>query len=143
MKFDTRGLTRSISDLLRLTGVIVFGAWNEKYKQPKFLENAAQEDLYQKFLRMVDHGKINEAENELIDYIEQNVLYGEDGRKEWDGQDLSVLEMALCVYGYMNDKEDDFLCENDYSREEIQDGIEGILSMYGIAIPGCHSHFEG
>ena len=136
MKLDKKGLTRSISDLLRLAGVIVFGAWNEKYKQPKFLENAAQEDLYQKFLRMVDHGKINEAENELIDYIEQNVLCGEEEQKGGDGRDLSVLEMALCVYGYMNDKEDGFLWENDFSREEIQDGIEGALSMYGISLPG-------
>lgn len=138
MKLDEKGLTRSISDLLRLAGVIVFGAWNEKYKQPKFIENAAQEDLYQKFLRMVDHGKINEAENELIDYIEQNVLSGEEQQEGRGGRDLSVLEMALCVYGYMNDKEDVFLSENDFSREEIQDGIEGVLSMYGIAIPGIN-----
>lgn len=142
MKYDAKGLTRSISDLLRLTGVIVFGGWNERYKQPKFIENAALEDLYQKLLRMVDHGKLNEAENELIDYIEQIMTYGEERENGKDRQDMSVLEMALCVYGYMNDKEDAFLCENGYSREEIQDGIEGVLSMYGISIPGYHSRLR-
>ena len=135
MNYYTRGLKHSISDLLRLAGMIVFGGWDEKYKQPKFIENSAQENMYQNFLRMVDNGKINEAENELIDYIEQNVLYRTTGENGGNKDDLQVLEMALCVYGYMNDKDDSFLHEYDYSREEIRDGIDGIFAIFGINVP--------
>ena len=70
MTYENSGSKNEIAGLLKLTGVLVFGMWNDKYKQPRFIENAAQEELYQKFLRLIDRGKINEAENEMLAYIE-------------------------------------------------------------------------
>lgn len=129
MKYENNGLTRTIRDTLRLTGIILYGAWNEKYKQPKFLKNGAQEDRYQSLLKMIDEGRINEAENQLMEYCmpyEDIVLDTQDENRREN------LEMALSVYGYMNDKDDNFLEKHDYERPEIQDGIETILVLFGV-----------
>ena len=66
---------------------------------------------------MIDAGEINEAENELMDVI--------------DYDDKSDLEMALAVYDYMNDKEDEFLEDNQFTREEIEEGVKNVLVGYG------------
>lgn len=131
MFYDNSGMTRAICDVLRMTGIILFGAWNEKYKQPKFLENAAQEDLYQKLLRMVDEGKLNEAEDELLECIDRHRVM-EVPVSDAEQQRRQDLEMALSVYGYMNDKEDAFLEEHGFSREEILDGIRSMQCEFGL-----------
>ena len=76
---------------------------------------------------MIDAGEINEAENQLLDRLEG---YMESG--EIDG---ITLETALEIYGHINEKEDDFLEEHDYSREEIEEGIHRVLSMAGVELP--------
>lgn len=123
MRYDNDGLTRTIGDVIRMAGIILFGAWQDKYKQPKFIKNGAEESFYQRLLRMIDKGEINEAENELTNQLEQVSV--EEEKKEY-------LELALSIYSYINDKDDDFLEENDYSREEIGIGIKNLLSDWGI-----------
>lgn len=68
--------------------------------------------------RLVDDGKINEAEQELFDMVDRN--------------NRNILGVALVFYSYLNDKEDGWLTENGFSREEIKQGIEDIVSAYGI-----------
>ena len=51
MEFENNGLKNSIAGTLRLVGILISGAWSDKYKQPKFIENAAQEDFYQRLLQ--------------------------------------------------------------------------------------------
>lgn len=126
MEYTNNGLGRMIRDTIRMTGIIVFGAWQEKYKQPKFIENGAQEHLYQHLLNLIDEGKLGEAENKLIEQIE---LLGESDSRE---HNLRILEMALCVYGYMNEKEDDFLDMHDFSRNEIREGLDMVIQTFGI-----------
>lgn len=59
MEFENNGLKNSIAGTLRLVGILISGAWSDKYKQPKFIENAAQEDFYQTLLQRIDRGEIN------------------------------------------------------------------------------------
>lgn len=40
--------------------------------------------------------------------------------------------VMLCVYDYMNEFEDAFIEENDYSREEIREGIEFMSRKQGM-----------
>ena len=47
--------------------------------------------------------------------------------------DKVYLELALDFYLYLNNFEDDFLEEHDYSREEILDGIRMLGEDWGIA----------
>lgn len=54
-------------------------------------------------------GEINEAENELLAYVEEaesRLLETQERRKRAED---TVLNMGLSVYGYMNEKGDDFL----------------------------------
>lgn len=74
----------------------------------------AADELYKR----VEEGRINEAENAVYDLIETG------GEEE--------LKTALLFYSYLNEKEDDFLRENDFSREEIKQGLENVVSKYGL-----------
>lgn len=127
MSYRQDGIGRTIHDLLRMAGIIMTGAFQEKYQQPKFIENGAQEGWQRQLLLLIDKGEINKAENELLERIETE--------KETGALDWVTLEMALGVYGYMNEKEDAFLERNGFSREEILEGIQGLLILGGMELP--------
>ena len=118
----------AIRDVLRMAGIIMSGAFQDKFKQPKFIENGAMEEWKKRFLQMIDAGEINEAENQLWDRLECALEAGE--------LDSSLVETALEIYEHMNEKEDDFLEEHDYSREEIEEGIHRVLGLAGVELPG-------
>lgn len=135
MEFENNGLKNSIAGTLRLVGILISGAWSDKYKQPKFIENAAQEDFYQRLLQKIDRGEINEAENELLAYMEGKRSVEKAALKDIGTVDNTILDMALSVYGYMNEKEDIFLEQNNYCRQEIEEGIRGLLMRFGVSVP--------
>ena len=116
----------AVYNTLRCLGGVLFG--ERRFKQPKFLENAAQKDKYEMWLAMIDAGKINEAENELIAELEHAL----EGDVDCRGQKMELLEVALQVYQYINDKEDEFLEMHCYSREEVEEGIRNALQMMGM-----------
>ncbi|WP_337473771.1 DUF6483 family protein [Jutongia sp.] len=135
MEFENNGLKNSIAGTLRLVGILISGAWSDKYKQPKFIENAAQEDFYQTLLQRIDRGEINEAENELLAYMEGKRSVEKAALQDIGTVDNTILDMAFSVYGYMNEKEDIFLEQNNYCRQEIEEGIRGLLMRFGVSIP--------
>ncbi len=73
---------------------------------------------------MADRGKINEAENMLL----ENLDYG---NKEEEAA-------AVLFYEYVGRMEESFLKENGYSLEEVYDGLMQIArnSGYGELVPG-------
>ena len=73
-------------------------------------------------LDMIDRGEINKAENLLL----ENLDYSDKG---------SVSAAAL-FYQYLSEKEEDFLIEHDFSKEEALDGMNRLLhkSGYGDVI---------
>ena len=125
-KYQTNKTKRAVYNTLRCIGVMLFG--QNRFKQPKFLENAAQKDKYEMWLAMIDAGKINEAENELIAELE----HASEGDVDCRGQKMELLEVALQVYQYINDKEDEFLEMHCYSREEVEECIRNALQMMGM-----------
>lgn len=127
MSYRLDGMGREIQDILRIAGIIMAGAFQEKYRQPKFTENVAQEKWNRYFFQMIDAGKVNEAENELMEKLMHD--------KNTGTLDAMSLSMAFGVYEYMNEKGDDFLENNHYSREEILEGIKGVLSLGGMELP--------
>lgn len=84
----------------------------------ELLENKEEKATLDTLLNMVDDGDINEAENKIFGVVEV-------GKRE-------SLELVLLFYSYLNDKSDDFLAENNFSRKEIQDDLKYILSKYGL-----------
>ncbi|MDE6699614.1 MAG: hypothetical protein K2K10_01140 [Acetatifactor sp.] len=78
----------------------------------ELLEEKEEKEAFHALVELIDDGKINEAENQLYEQME--------------------LKTALLFYSYLNQKSDDFLKEHDYSREEIREGLNHIVSRYGL-----------
>lgn len=101
-KYQTNKTKRAVYNTLRCIGVMLFG--QNRFKQPKFLENAAQKDKYEVWLGMIDEGKINEVENELIEETEQR----RRNMHPSESEKMAMLEVALQIYKYINDKDELF-----------------------------------
>ena len=84
----------------------------------ELLKESEEKETLDTLLDLVDKGSINEAENNLSDLTS-------------DGS-MSGLKIALLFYSYLNDKTDDFLEKNDFSREEIKLGLKDVALRYGL-----------
>ena len=120
MEYTENIMKKNINNIIRMTAIIAFGAFQERYKQPKFEENSAGDSLYIKLINMIDEGKICEAENFLLDEIQN--LNSEN------------FQLALDIYSYMNEKNDTFLDENNFTRSEIEEGVKCVIRMFGYDI---------
>lgn len=113
-------LLRSIQDISRLISTLLLGRERIEFEEDiNEKENKEAIRLYRQLRTMADQGQINEAEN----LLSEEMLEG----------DKVYLELALDFYLYLNNFEDDFLEEHDYSREEILDGIRMLGEDWGIA----------
>lgn len=116
--FEQDYIMRLVHEIARVLAKILFNINSETVSEE--LESRIEEtDILEKLLDMVDIGKINEAENELYDLLNQGTS--------------NCIETAILFYSYLNDKSDEFLKENDYSREEVKEGIEGIAERVGLS----------
>ena len=66
---------------------------------------------------MIDNGEINGAENLILDSI--------------DYSNENELAAAALFYQYLSEKSEDFLQKNNYSKEEVLDGINHIMQKAG------------
>ena len=69
------------------------------------------------FFDMIDSGKINEAENILLDSI--------------DYTDRNEVMAAALFYQYLSEKDSDFLKNNNYTKEEVMSGFKQLLMQSG------------
>ena len=69
---------------------------------------------------MIDLGKINEAENILLDSIDYT-------------NNNEVIEVAL-FYQYLSEKDNKFLENNNYTKEEVLSGFKQLLMLSLIHI---------
>lgn len=115
--FEQDYIMRLIKEMVRALLKLLFNIDTESPTSELLEEKEAKETLDQ-LLDMVDDGKINQAENELYELLSQ--------------ESMTNLEIALLFYSYLNDKEDGFLKEHDYSREEIKMGVKMLASQYGL-----------
>ena len=116
--FEQDYVMRLIKEMVRAILKLLFNIDTES-PTAELLENKEEKETLENLLDMVDAGKINEAENKLYDLI--------------SATDINSLEVALLFYSYLNDKADDFLEENDFSRDEIKLGIENVADRFGLS----------
>ena len=87
------------------------------------LELANKYEVSEKDLRdllaMVDAGEINEAENLLLDGM------------DYANQD--EVAAAALFYQYLSEKEEAFLLQNNYSKEEVLEGMKWVMQKAGYA----------
>lgn len=67
---------------------------------------------------MIDDGNINHAENELYRLLSEDTL---------------DLKAGILFYSHLNDKDDDFLEQHDFSRDEVELGIRALASKYEVS----------
>lgn len=115
--FEQDYIMRLIKEMIRALLKLLFNI-DSQSPALELLENKEEKDILESMLDMIDAGKINEAENRLYDII--------------DVADLDSLEIALLFYSYCNDKTDEFLEANDFSRAEIKWGLEYVTDAFGL-----------
>ena len=107
-------LMRMINDVVRGLALVLTGQREVRYELPR----TEEEKLYARILEMADRGEINEAENILLGDLSENT----------PGYGIMVADF----YQHLDEFEDDFLEEHDYSREEILEGLESLAEAYGL-----------
>ncbi|MDD3220881.1 MAG: hypothetical protein EOM34_11560 [Clostridia bacterium] len=107
-------ILRMIHEIVRTLLKLIFNVDIDKEDVAIDQENA---ELYKRLTMMIDDGDINDAENILTDHL--------------DVRNMKKFQLALMFYDYLNKKDTEFLCEHDFSREEVSDGLKYVVDLYG------------
>ena len=110
-------IMRMIKEMVRVLFSLMLG---KQYSQVELQDENKYEVSGKKlreFKDMIDQGKINEAENLLLESI--------------DYKNKDEVAAAVLFYQYLDQKEDGFFKENDYSREEILEGLKQLAERAG------------
>ncbi len=113
-------MMRMIKEMIRaLLGVFTGTHFQNVELPPENKCTVAGNNIHD-FTDMIDQGKINEAENLLLEGIDYN--------------DRQQVEEAVYFYKYLSEKEERFLKENDYSMEEVVDGLRTLIKCSGYGV---------
>lgn len=115
--FEQDYIMRLINEMVRAILKLLFNIDTDS-PTDELLKESEEKETLDKLYDLVDTGKISEAENLIYDLTETG--------------EMAKLEIALLFYAYLNDKDDDFLEINDFSREEVKNGLTDIASRYGL-----------
>lgn len=116
--FEQDYVMRQLKEMIRAIFKMLFGI-DEKSQTSELLESQEDAELLESLLELADDGIIRDAENLL--------LYG-----SIDGS-MGRLKTALLFYSYLNDKTDEFLDSNGFSREDIKSGINLLMDRYNLS----------
>ncbi len=116
--FEQDYVMRFIKEMVRAILKLMFNIDTES-PTVELLESKEEKEQVEKLLDMIDDGKINEAENQLYDLVNES--------------DVNSLEIALLFYSYLNDKTDDFLEANNFKRDEIKLGLENMAESFNLS----------
>ena len=119
MELEKDKILRMIKDLTKSIAHLILGKSEIEYELPEESEYSRVDTLYVKLIELVNMGQINEAEDLLFDEINPS--------------DMRQFEMAMSFYLYLNDFGDDYLEKNNYSRDEITEGIRSICKEYDVS----------
>lgn len=114
-------IIRQIEMLANFISKIVFNKSNSTFNllPENTKENLELNSLYLNLRELVDNGKINDAEDLLFNNIELNPNFG-------------FLEIAVDFYSYLNKLDDEFLIKNNFSKDEVLEGIKDIEKIYRV-----------
>ena len=112
-------IMRIIKEMVRVLFSLMLGKQYRSVELPEENKYEVSGKALEEFEKMVDEGFINEAENILLDNIDYT-------KKE------EVLA-AMLFYQYISEKDNDFLTEHNYSKEEVLDGIKRLAEQQGYS----------
>ncbi len=109
---------KELGDCIRMCMFVACGVAENKYKQPQFDESSTEDSIYYKLTSMINDGKFNEAENAMYEWLNPG--------------EINDYYTMLCVYDYMNEFDEQFIESNNYTRDEIREGVEEISKGRGL-----------
>ena len=110
-------IMRIIKEMVRVLFSLMFGKKYVSVEQEAKNGYEVSGKKLDELLTMIDNGEINEAENLMLEDI--------------DYSNRNELAAAALFYQYLSEKNEDFLQENNYSKEEVLDGINQIMQKAG------------
>ena len=111
-------IMRLIGDMIKFIAKVFLGKSQISYKISYEDEHSHTDLLHKQLLELIELGKINEAENLLFE--------------EMDTNNMEYLELALDFYQRLSKPNDDFLERNNFSREEIIEGLKDLAKEFGL-----------
>ena len=105
-------IMRMIKEMVRVLFSLMFGKKYVSVELEKENKYEVSGKNLKDFLDMIDSGKINEAENILLDSI--------------DYTDRNEVMAAALFYQYLSEKDSEFLKNNNYTKEEVMSGFKKI-----------------
>ena len=110
-------IMRMIKEMVRVLFSLAFGKKYVSVELEKENKYEVSGKNLKNFLNMIDLGQINEAENILLDSIDYT------NKNE-------VMAVAL-FYKYLSEKDNQFLENNNYTKEEVLSGFKQLLMKSG------------
>ena len=112
-------IMRMIKEMVRVLFSLAFGKKYVSVELEKENKYEVSGKNLKNFLNMIDLGQINEAENLLLDSIDYT------NKNE-------VMAVAL-FYQYLSEKDNQFLENNNYTKEEVLSGFKQLLMKSGYS----------
>lgn len=109
---------RQIENFANFIAKLIFNKDTTDYVLKSNSDGDEIDRLYWRLSELVIEGKINEAENILFDEI--------------DPSNKKYLELAVDFYSKLNLLSDEFLEKHDFSREEIEEGLNSAAAIFGV-----------
>ena len=110
-------IMRMIKEMVRVLFSLMFGKKDVSVELEKENKYEVSGKNLKDFFNMIDTGKINEAENILLDSI--------------DYTNRSEVMAAALFYQYLSEKDSEFLKSNNYTNEEVFSGFKQLLMQSG------------
>ena len=118
--FEDDYLLRLIKEMVRTVLKLVF---NLELKDDDPVSVVFESENAEKMLYLLtdlaDLGFIDDAENQLYDFTQNS-------------KDMEALKVALLFYSHLNQMDNEFLEDHDYSRDEIVSGVKDVLERYHL-----------
>lgn len=122
-------IMRMIKQISAMLGSLMLGKEKSRSTIEVFEENRVEAlgTEPNKYLSMVDEGKINEAENLLVEELDY-------------GNPQEVFS-AVLFYKHISEMDDEFLKQHNYSKEEALDGLKLLADKTGYGYV-CEMYME-
>lgn len=118
MFYEQDWVMKQIRLLVRFVARAVFKKDTAEYKELIEESLAGTDILHRELMIFLEEGRICEAENHLFENI--------------DKTEKSHLALALDFYERLNLLSDEELEKADFSREEVKEGLNNALGLFGL-----------
>lgn len=119
-RFQQDFIMRQIELITKFIAEKIFNKSSAEYDIIEKVNLSDGEDLHNKLIRMIQEDKINEAEDLLFEKM--------------DTDDKEYLKVALDFYSRLSKLDDDKLKKNNFSKEEISQGLSDVTKKFKIDV---------